>query len=167
MLRPSADPGVEDVPMPELAVAAQVKLPRANPAHRHPDLRQVRPAIHLPLAARGERLHPLRRQFLVGRHQLVEIGAGERPCHGELPRMKRQRGGGPGPDEFQEIAPPKAHSVMVRRPASAARLLTFRMLLCVHKIEAKRLRFMAELWFPAPVCQGFGFLPSQAGPAGS
>ena len=59
--------------------------------------------------------------------------------------MKRQRGSGSRSNKFQEIAPPEGHSFMVWRPASAARLLTFRMLLCVHKIEAKRLRFMGEL----------------------
>jgi hypothetical protein len=80
--------------------------------------------------------------------------------------MKRQRGGGSRSNEFQEIAPPEGHSVMVWRPAAAARLLTFRMLLCVHKIEAKRLRFIAELWYPAPLCQGFGII-TESGRAGT
>ena len=106
MLRPSPDPGVEQVPMPELAVAAQVELSGADAAHRHPDLRQVRPAIHLALAARGQRLDPLRRQFLVCGDELVEIRPRERPGHAELPRVKSQRG--PSPDEFQKVAPPKA-----------------------------------------------------------
>src|ERR1039458_1572958 len=48
MLRPSADPRVENIPMPQLAVATQVELPRADTAHRHPDLRQIRPAQPLP-----------------------------------------------------------------------------------------------------------------------
>jgi hypothetical protein len=39
------------------------------------------------------------------------------------------------------------------------------MLLSIHKIEAKRLRFMGELCFPGMVSQGFGFL-SESGRAG-
>jgi hypothetical protein len=59
--------------------------------------------------------------------------------------MKRQRGGGSGSNEFKEIAPPKGDLVRVWSLGSTARLLTFRMLLCVHKMGAKRLRFMGEL----------------------
>ena len=71
--------------------------------------------------------------------------------------MKRQHAGGSGSNEFQKVAPPERGGVKAWRSASAARLLTFQLLLCVHKMEAKRLRFIGELWFPGLVCQGFGF----------
>ena len=59
MRRPGADAGIEQVPMPELAVAAQIKLAGANAPHGHADLREVGAAIDLALSARGERLAPI------------------------------------------------------------------------------------------------------------
>ena len=54
MLRAGADVSVEDVPVPQPAIATEVELAGANPADRHPDLGEVRAAIDLAFAAGRE-----------------------------------------------------------------------------------------------------------------
>ena len=72
---------VEDVPVPELAVAAQVELARAESADGHADLFQVLAAIDLAGPAVEERLDPLGIEFLVGRDEFVLFGRLEGTCH--------------------------------------------------------------------------------------
>ena len=103
VLRPGADVPVEDVPVPQPAVAAQVQLPGAEAADGHADLLEFRSAVDGRLAPRRERLDPLRRQPFVGRHQLFKILRLERPRDGRpgaQPRGRRRR-----PDQLQELAP--------------------------------------------------------------
>ena len=105
VLRAGSDVAIENVPMPKLAVATQVKLASAKAADRHADLREVRAAIHLSLAAGRERSHPFRRELFVGGHKLFEVSACERPGHGVLPGTKSQRRRRARPEEFQKVAP--------------------------------------------------------------
>ena len=73
---------IEDVPMPELPVAAEVELARTDATDGHADFLQVRAAIDRALAARGQRREPLGPKLLIHRDQLLEVGARERPRHG-------------------------------------------------------------------------------------
>ena len=82
MLRPGAHVPVEDVPMPQLAVAAQVQLPGTEAADGHADFVEFRSAVDGRLAPRRERLDPVRRQPFVGRHQLFKILRLKRPRDG-------------------------------------------------------------------------------------
>lgn len=74
---------VEDVPKPELAVAAQIQRPAADAADGHPDVFQLtaRLEVHIRRPARGQRMHPLRVQLLVRRHETGEVRRLERPRH--------------------------------------------------------------------------------------
>ena len=76
-----ADLLVEDIPMPEIAVAAKVELARAEPADRHADLLQLVPAVDRAAAPGRQRLDPRGAQLFVGRDQPGEVGRLERPGH--------------------------------------------------------------------------------------
>src|ERR1039458_8520639 len=77
-----ADMLIENVPMPEFAIAAEVKLSARNSAHRHADVFQFRlAAIEGWSPAGKERLDPGGIQFFVGRNQLIEIGRFKRARH--------------------------------------------------------------------------------------
>ena len=52
-------PHVEDIPVPQSAVAAEIELPRANSSDGHADLVQFRASIERRLAAFGKRIEPL------------------------------------------------------------------------------------------------------------
>src|ERR1035441_3476079 len=86
MLRAGADALVEDVPVPELAVAAKVELTCADAADGHADLLKVRASIDRPFAALKERFHPFRAELLIRGDQPVEILARERPGHDRPPQ---------------------------------------------------------------------------------
>ena len=60
VLRPGADMPVEDVPVPQFAVAAQVQLTGAEAADGHADFVEFRSAVDGRLAPRRERLDPVR-----------------------------------------------------------------------------------------------------------
>ena len=77
----AANRQVEDIPVPQPAITAEIELPRANAANRHANLVEFLAAVNRALTPRKQRLHPLRRKLLIGRHQLVEILARERPGH--------------------------------------------------------------------------------------
>ncbi len=82
MLGTGADMAVEDVPMPQPAIASEIDLAGADAADGHPDAFEVRPAVHGALASSSEGLHPLGPQLLVRRDQLVEVLPREGAGHG-------------------------------------------------------------------------------------
>ena len=93
---------IKNIPVPELAVATEIKLTARDAADGHADGFQFRAAIHRAFAARRQRLHPLRAEFFIRRHERVEILPRERPGHDRQPRegqsRRRERG------SFQEAA---------------------------------------------------------------
>ncbi len=72
---------VEDVPVPEAPVAAEVELAAADAAHRHADEARFGPSDGRRGAPREERLHPGGIEFLLRRDEPVELGPCERPGH--------------------------------------------------------------------------------------
>jgi type I restriction enzyme R subunit len=72
---------IEDVPVPEPAVAAEVELSRANAADRHANVLQRLASVDHRRAAIKQRLDPRRAQLLVGGHEPLEIAVYERPGH--------------------------------------------------------------------------------------
>ena len=76
-----ADMLIENVPMPELSVAAQIELAGADAADGHADLLQLGPAVDGRDAAGEQRPHPRRIELLVGGNQLFEVGGLERAGH--------------------------------------------------------------------------------------
>jgi hypothetical protein len=52
--------GVENIPKPKLAIAAEIKLARSNAADRHPDKFEFTPAQDFRRAACEQRFHPFR-----------------------------------------------------------------------------------------------------------
>ncbi len=76
-----ADLLIENVPMPELAVAAEIELTGTNAPDGHADLRQFRAAVDGRRAAGKQGPHPRRIEFLVGRHEPLEVGGLERTGH--------------------------------------------------------------------------------------
>ncbi len=121
--RVGADVFVEDVPVPEPAVSAEVQLTSADAADRHADRVQFGAARDGRLAARRERGQPPGAELLVRRHQELEVAAAERPRHhrdsgGE--QRHRLRSG-----EAQELAPfesrvagtARSATTVVHRPA--------------------------------------------------
>jgi hypothetical protein len=93
---------VEEVPVPEFAVAAQVELPGADAADGHADLVQVVAAVDCRLAAGGERPEPVGPQLLVGGDEFLEIGPFKGSGDGELFHPKR--GDTAEADEVKELA---------------------------------------------------------------
>ena len=107
-----ADLLVEDVPVPEIAVAAEVDLAGAEAADRHADLGQFRAATDGPRAAGRERFDPRTQEALLGRHQAGKIGGRQRAGHQRQPAAEgRGRPRAQDRDEF-----PPAHC-----PAAVAR----------------------------------------------
>jgi hypothetical protein len=86
---------VEDVPVPQRAVAAEVDLSGAQAADGHADVRQLVAAVDGWLAARGERGDPLRVEPLVDRDQVRQIcwggGRADRVGHGAAGRRHHRR----------------------------------------------------------------------------
>jgi hypothetical protein len=75
---------IEDIPMPEFSVTAQIELAGAYSAYGHADFFQFRAAVNGWFAPREERLHPGGIEFFVGWNELLKIGRGERPRrHGQ------------------------------------------------------------------------------------
>ncbi len=114
MRRVGADVLVEEVPVPQAAVAADVQLSRADAANRHADEGEIVAAIDRRLASLEERLHPLGLQPFVGGHQPFEVALLEGPGHcGQTPGHHERdalRACDP-----QEVAPPDV------APAAATR----------------------------------------------
>ena len=72
-----ADDLIENVPMPQLAVAAEINLAGAEAADRHSDQRRLGAVIDVRRSARGQRFHPFRRQLLVERNELFGVLGGK------------------------------------------------------------------------------------------
>ena len=70
---------IEDVPVPEFAVAAEVELTGAGPPTGIPMSIVSTPMVDLRLTARGQGADPFGRQFLVERDELPSIFGRERP----------------------------------------------------------------------------------------
>ncbi len=101
MLGARADIAVENIPMPQFSIAAQVKLAGTYAADRHPDLVELRAAIDGALAAGGERCDPFGPQLLVRRDQFLEVLPCERAGHGL--ELRKGQGAGAQAQEFEEI----------------------------------------------------------------
>ena len=104
MLGTSDDFLVEEVPMPEPAIAAEIKLAGTEAADGHANFLEAGTAIGGAFAAGGEGGDPFGRQLLVGGNEVIEIRAGERAGHGVFPGMKGQRRQAASPQSPQKIA---------------------------------------------------------------
>ena len=82
MFRACGDGLIENIPVPEPAIAPEIKLPGANAAHGHADIFEFAAAQDFRGAALEKRFDPLRRKFFVGRHQMAKILAREWSGHG-------------------------------------------------------------------------------------
>src|SRR5690349_10913206 len=116
MIRPRAEVLIEYIPVPQPAVATEIYLAGTNSPDRHADLPEVLSAVPAALATSGQRLYPFRTEFLVFRHQLVEVRAGEWARHG-APGLKRQHSRG-GSREPEELAPGRAGGRAILRAAT-------------------------------------------------
>ncbi len=96
-----ADDLIENVPVPELAVAAEVELAGAEAADRHADQGGFAAAVDLRLAAGRQGAHPFRRQLLVEGDELAGVLRGERA--GDEAGLGQQRGRAQA-DELEELA---------------------------------------------------------------
>ncbi len=102
MIRPGGDELVENIPMPQASIPAEVKLSGADAADGHPDIFEFAPAQDFRCAPREQGLYPIRRKFFVRRHQMVKILAREGPGHDrQAGEGQPQRGGG---GDFEKIA---------------------------------------------------------------
>lgn len=81
MLRPRSDGLIEDVPMPEAPIAAQIELSRADAANGHADKLEITATQNLRRAAVEKRFHPFGPELLVGGHEMIKVRARERPGH--------------------------------------------------------------------------------------
>src|SRR5262249_55090012 len=62
---------IEDVPMQQAAVAAQIELAATDAADGHADRIQIAALINGPLAFGRERLDPLRIELFIGRDKMI------------------------------------------------------------------------------------------------
>jgi len=94
---------IEDIPMPQLAVAAKVELPGAKPADRQADFSQLGPLKNSGRPALKERAHPIRVELFVLRNKAAEMGGLEWTGHDGQRRGEQGQGAGPG--DPQKVPP--------------------------------------------------------------
>ena len=75
---------VGNIPQPEAAIAAEIKLARAKPADRHSNFLQLRTPINGRLTAFEERFDPLGIELFIDGYKLLKIA--RRECPGHHPR---------------------------------------------------------------------------------
>ena len=87
---------IKNIPVPQLAIAAEIKLSRADAAHGHADIFEFAAAQDFRRAALEKRFNPRRREFFIRRHHVVKIRARERSGHGGQAGKGQSKHGGGG-----------------------------------------------------------------------
>src|SRR5439155_20491912 len=94
---------VEDIPVPQLPIASQVKLASADSANWHADVLKVRAAIYGGLPALGQRSYPFGPELLVRGHEFIKVRPAE--WAGHRPPRSQCEDGCACPERLQKIAP--------------------------------------------------------------